>query len=69
VAEFRLGWPPVKFVHLCRSCRHGLKWGAFHRAFFLICCLALFAAICAAGVGLVYLILWLTTTIPPASGP
>ena len=62
MAFLRKGWPPLKFSRMCRECRHEVKWRNFHRALFLICCLAAVAAICGAGVGIVYLILWLTGT-------
>ena len=65
MAFFRRGWPPIEFAHLCRDCRHELPWGVFNRALFLICCLALLVAITACGIGIVYLIQWLSG--PPTS--
>lgn len=54
----RAGWPPVKFERLCPGCRYRLRWPKLHRALFLVCCLALAAAVAATGVGIVYLIQW-----------
>jgi len=60
LAFLRRGWPPVTFARLCPGCRYRMGRGAiFHRALFLLCCLAFVAAIAGAGVGAVYLVQWL----------
>jgi len=61
LAYFRKGWPPVEFVIVCQGCREDLGWrSALHRGFFLLCCLALLAALAACGYGIVNLIQWLS---------
>jgi hypothetical protein len=57
----RRGWPPVKFAHVCPVCRYrmGRRTATWHRAVFLVSCLAFVVAVAAAGVGIVYLVQWL----------
>ena len=57
----RCGWPPIKFARVCPGCRYrmGRRKATYHRAFFLLSCLALVAAVAGCGVGIVYLVQWL----------
>ncbi len=55
----RAGWPPIRFARVCRGCREELRWSKLNRALLYVCCLALLAAVAAAGAGIVYLIQWL----------
>ncbi|MBM4038322.1 MAG: hypothetical protein FJ290_07400 [Planctomycetes bacterium] len=56
----RRGWPPVTFARVCPGCRFKMRGKAtYHRALFLLCCLAFVAAIAGAGLGIVYLVQWL----------
>jgi len=55
----RLGWPPLRLVAACRDCRHFLKGSAVYRTLAYLFYLTLFAAVAAAGYGLVWLTLWI----------
>ena len=55
----RAGWPPVRFARVCPGCRRKLRGSTLYRAFFLLSCLALVAAIAAGGAGIVCLIQWI----------
>ncbi len=61
VAFPRAAWFPVRFARVCPGCRYrmGRRGAIYRRALFLLCCLALVAAVAACGVGIVYLIQWL----------
>jgi len=59
VAFLRWAWPPVKFARACQSCREKLPFAAWNRALFFFSFLALFAAVAAAGAGIVLVIQWL----------
>lgn len=55
----RAGWPPVRIERVCAGCREESRWSLLNRGLFLLCCLALVAAVAGARAGLVYLIQWL----------
>ncbi len=61
VAFLRAGWPPVRFARVCPGCRFRMGRGGavYHRALFLLCCLAFAAAVAGCGAGAVYLVQWL----------
>jgi len=61
LAYFRKGWLPLEFHVVCPGCRAELGWeSTLRRGLFLLCCLALLAALAACGYGIVALIQWLS---------